>query len=139
MSRKYRLILMAISAIILCLIGWLIKRDFSFLTDDFWFTSGLLLLVLLSLVDQPFFSKDSDIFVNAVTASLSLLLIPTESRDTIFWIFLGVVIYLILSSYILMLLRKRSLFEESNIIQFFSRFNRQIGKPNVLFSAFFLL
>lgn len=138
MSRKYRLILMAISAIILCLIGWLIKKDFSFLTDDFWFTSGLLLLVLLSLVDQPFFSKDSDIFVNAVTASLSLLLIPAESRDTIFWIFLGVVSYLILSSYILMLLRKRSLFEESNIIQFFSRFNRQIGKPNVLFSAFFL-
>lgn len=129
---------MAISAIILCMIGWLIKKDFSFLTDDFWFTSGLLLLVLLSLVDQPFFSKDSDIFVNAVTASLSLLLIPAESRDTIFWIFLGVVIYLILSSYILMLLRKRSLFEESNTIQFFSRFNRQIGKPNVLFSAFFL-
>lgn len=138
MSRKYRLILMAISAIILCLIGWLIKKDFSFLTDDFWFTSGLLLLVLLSLVDQPFFSKDSDIFVNAVTASLSLLLIPVESRDTIFWIFFSVVIYLMLSSYMLMLLRKRSLFEESKTIQFFSRFNRQIGKPNVLFSAFFL-
>ena len=129
---------MAISAIILCLIGWLIKKDFSFLTDDFWFTSGLLLLVLLSLVDQPFFSKDSDIFVNAVTASLSLLLIPVESRDTIFWIFFSVVIYLMLSSYMLMLLRKRSLFEESKTIQFFSRFNRQIGKPNVLFSAFFL-
>lgn len=129
---------MAISAIILCLIGWIIKKDFSFLTDDFWFTSGLLLLVLLSLVDQPFFSKDSDIFVNAVTASLSLLLIPVESRDTIFWIFFSVVIYLMLSSYVLMLLRKRSLFEESKTIQFFSRFNRQIGKPNVLFSAFFL-
>lgn len=138
MSRKYRLILMAISAIILCLIGWLIKKDFSFLTDDFWFTSGLLLLVLLSLVDQPFFSKDSDIFVNAVTASLSLLLIPVESRDTIFWIFFSVVIYLMLSSYMLMLLRKRSLFEESKTVQFFSRLNRQIGKPNVLFSAFFL-
>ncbi len=138
MSRKYRLILMAISAIILCVIGWFIKNDFSFLTEDFWFTSGLLLLVLLSLVDQPFFSKDSDIFVNAVTASISLLLIPTESRDTIFWIFLGVVIYLMLSSYVLMLLRKRSLLEENNTIQFFSRFNRQIGKPNVLFSAFFL-
>ena len=138
MSRKYRLILMAISTIVLCLIGWFVKKDFSFLTDDFWFTSGLLLLVLLSLVDQPFFSKDSDIFVNAVTASLSLLLIPAESRDTIFWIFFGVVIYLIVSSYILMLLRKRSLFEENNAIQFFSRFNRQIGKPNVLFSAFFL-
>ena len=129
---------MAISAIILCLIGWFIKKDFSFLTDDFWFTSGLLLLVLLSLVDQPFFSKDSDVFVNAVTASLSLLLIPAESRDTIFWIFFSVVIYLMLSSYVLMLLRKRSLFEESKTIQFFSRFNRQIGKPNVLFSAFFL-
>lgn len=129
---------MAISAIILCLIGWFIKNDFSFLTDDFWFTSGLLLLVLLSLVDQPFFSKDSDIFVNAVTASLSLLLIPAESRDTIFRIFFIVVIYLMISSYLLMLSRKRSLFEENKIVQFLSRFNRQIGKPNVLFSAFFL-
>ena len=129
---------MAMSVVALCVIGWFIKRDFSFLTNDFWFTSGLLLLVLLSLVDQPFFSKDSDIFVNAVPAALSLLLIPADDRDTIFWVFFGLTLYLIVSSYVLMLVRKKSLGEESNIIQFLSRFNRQIGKPNVLFSAFFL-
>ena len=138
MSKKYRLFLMAMSVVALCVIGWFIKRDFSFLTNDFWFTSGLLLLVLLSLVDQPFFSKDSDIFVNAVPAALSLLLIPADDRDTIFWVFFGLTLYLIVSSYVLMLVRKKSLGEESNIIQFLSRFNRQIGKPNVLFSAFFL-
>lgn len=138
MSRKYRLVLMAISIVALCFVGWFIRGDFSFLTKDFWFTSGLLLLVLLSLVDQPFFSKDSDIFVNAVPAALSLLLVSTDDRDAIFWVFFGVTLYLIASSYVLMLIRKRSLGEESSIIQFLSRFNRQIGKPNVLFSAFFL-
>lgn len=138
MSRKYRLILMAVSSMILCFVGWFVKKDFSFLTNDFWFTSGLLLLILLSLVDQPFFSKDSDIFVNAVTASLSLLLIPAGSRDYIYWIFFAVVLYLIVASYILMLIRTRTLWEENRLIQFISRFNRRIGNPNVIFSAFFL-
>lgn len=138
MSRKYRLILMAVSSMILCFVGWFVKKDFSFLTNDFWFTSGLLLLILLSLVDQPFFSKDSDIFVNAVTASLSLLLIPAGSRDYIYWIFFVVVLYLIVASYILMLIRTRTLLEENRLIQFISRFNRRIGNPNVIFSAFFL-
>ena len=138
MSRKYRLILMAISIVILCVIGWFIKRDFTFLYQDYWFTSGLLLLIMLSLVDQPFFSKDSDIFVNSVTAALSLLLVAQNERDLVFWIFFSVVAYLLISSYVLMLIRSKNLYEEHTVVQFVSRLNRHIGKPNVLFSAFFL-
>ncbi len=138
MSKKYRLLLMGISLIVLCGVGWFINRSFSFLISDFWFTAGLLLLVLLSLVDQPFFSKDSNIFVNAATAMLSLLLIPATERTSVFWCFLGIVIYLIISSYVLMWVRNRELSEENAIIQAASRLNRQIGKPETLFSAFFL-
>ncbi len=74
MTRKYRLTLIVLSLVLLVVIGRVIIGDFSFLLDHFWFTSGLLLLVLLSLIDQPHFSKDSNIFVNGVTACLSLLL-----------------------------------------------------------------
>jgi hypothetical protein len=129
---------MIISTIILLLIGWYINHNFTFITDDFWFASGLLLLVLLSLIDQPHFSKDSNIFVNAVTASLSLLLVQKNERDMIFYCFLVAVTYLVISSYTLMWLRNNKLNEEKRIIQFFSRFNREIGKPEVVFSAFFL-
>ena len=101
MSKKYRLILMSLSLIILIIVGWFINGNLSFIINDFWFTAGLLLLILLSLIDQPFFSKDSNVFVNAITASLSLLLVPKDSRTMIFWCFLAIVLYLIVSSYIL--------------------------------------
>lgn len=138
MSKKYRLFLMSLSLMVLVVVGWFINKNFSFLINDFWFTSGLLLLILLSLVDQPFFSKDCNIFVNAVTASLSLLLVPQDSRGAVFWCFLIIVFYLIVSSYILMWLRSRELYKENQIIQFISRVNRQLGSPDTLFSAFFL-
>ncbi len=138
MSKKYRLILMIISFLVLTVVGWFINRNFSFLINDFWFTSGILLLILLSLVDQPFFSTDSNIFGNAISAALSLLLISKNERTAIFWMFLAVTIYLIVSSYILMWLRNKELYLESNFVQFLSRINRQLGRPETLFSAFFL-
>lgn len=138
MSKRYRLTLMGLSFVILICVGYAINHSFYFLINDFWFASGLLLLILLSLVDQPFFSKDSNIFVNGVTAALSLLLVPSSDRSCVFWIFLGCVIYLIISSYILMWTRKNELIQEKAIVQLISRINRQIGKPETVFSAFFL-
>lgn len=138
MSRKYRYILMILAIIILVLIGWFINQDFSFLINDFWFTAGFLLLILLSLVDQPHFSKDSNVFVNAVTAGISLLLVPAEKRDFVFALFFTCTFYLIISSYLLMLLRNGELKNETKVVQIFSRINRQIGKPEVIFSSFFL-
>lgn len=138
MSKKYRLSLMVISIVVLLAVGWFINRDFSFAVNDFWFTAGLLLMVLLSLIDQPHFSKDSNIFVNGVTAALSLLLVPENGRDSIYWTFFYLVFYLVLSSYILMWLRNNKLKDERKGVQIVSRINRQIGKPEVIFSAFFL-
>lgn len=85
MSKRYRLVLMALSFGILLVIGHFINnKNLHFVVNDFWFSFGLLLLIMLSLVDQPFFSKDSSIFVNAVTAALSLLLVPANERSVIF-------------------------------------------------------
>ncbi len=138
MNKRTRLILLALSVIVLTVIGKWVTGDFNFLLNDFWFTSGFLLLILLSLVTQPHFSKDSNIFVNAVTASISLLLVDQSERKFTFWLFLLITIYLAVSSYVIMLLRNKPLPSENKTIQLISRVNRQIGRPEAIFSAFFL-
>ena len=138
MNRRTRLIFLGLSLIILIGVGRFVTKDFQFLLNDFWFTSGFLLLILLSLIDQPHFSKDSNVFVNAVTAGVSLLLVPETNRNWIFYLFLGVTFFLAISSYVLMWLRSKPLPNENKFIQFISRICREIGKPQTLFSAFFL-
>ncbi|PVX49222.1 hypothetical protein C7377_1866 [Balneicella halophila] len=138
MNKRIRLIFLGISLILLIGVGRFVTESFDFLLDDFWFTSGFLLLILLSLIDQPHFSKDSNVFINAVTAGISLLLVESENRNWVFWLFLGITLYLAISSYILMWLRNKSLIHENKWVQFFSRINRELGKPQTLFSAFFL-
>lgn len=138
MTKKYRFILFLFSLGTLLTIGLIIEHDFSILISNFWFSSGLLLLILLSLIDQPHFSKDANIFVNAVTASISLILVKKIDYDWLFWLFTGITIYLVLSSYILMWIRNNPLNEEKKVVQLFTRLNRQVGKPETLFSAFFL-
>ena len=103
-----------------------------------WFSSGILLLVLLSLIDQPFFSKDSNIFVNAVTAFIALAVIPNNQKDIVYTCMLYLDIYLLISSYILMWIRKVPSRENHKIIKLFSGINNFFGKPQILFSAFFL-
>ncbi|MGY6741302.1 MAG: ATP-binding protein [Cecembia sp.] len=138
MNKRTRLIFLGLSLVLLIGVGRFVTNGFEFLLNDFWFTSGFLLLILLSLIDQPHFSKDSSIFINAVTAGISLLLVTEENRNWIFWLFLGITLYLVTSSYFLMWIRKSPLPSENKWIQFFSRVNREIGKPQTLFSAFFL-
>ncbi len=138
MNRRTRLIFLALSLSLLIVVGRYVSGNFNFLLKEFWFTSGFLLLILLSLIDQPHFSKNSSIFINAVTAGISLLLVNEENRNWIFWLFLGVTFYLAISSYIILLLRNKPLNQENKWLQFFSRINREIGKPQTLFSAFFL-
>ncbi|GHT36132.1 hypothetical protein AGMMS49574_27340 [Bacteroidia bacterium] len=138
MNSKQRLIFLGIALILLVLVGYFVSGNFDFLLNDFWFSSGFLLLILLSLIDQPHFSKDSNVFVNAVTAGISLLLVQTEYRNWLFFVFLGIVFYLAISSYILMWIRNKSLPKENSLTRFFSKLNREIGKPETLFSAFFL-
>lgn len=138
MDKKTRLFFLGLSLIILISVGRYVTKDFQFLMNDFWFTSGFLLLILLTLIDQPHFSKDSNVFINAVTAGVSLLLVPENNRNWIFYVFLGVAFFLAISSYVLMWLRSKPLPNENKFIQFISRICREIGKPQTLFSAFFL-
>ena len=138
MNKKYRLVLFGLEIIALIIVTHFCTGNVLVALSDLWFSSGLLMLILLSLIDQPFFSKDTNIFVNGVTGFLALLLIEQTKRDWIFWTFFGFVFYLLVSSYILMWVRRNELNEEKKAVQFFSRINRIIGSPQVLFSAFFL-
>ena len=138
MNKRTRLIFLGLSLLLLVGVGRCVSGNFDFLLKEFWFTSGFLLLILLSLIDQPYFSKDSSIFINAITAGISLLLVGEENRNWIFWFFLFIVFYLAISSYVILWLRNKPLNQENKWLQFFSRLNREIGKPQTLFSAFFL-
>ena len=112
--------------------------SFQFAKNDFWFFSGLLLLILLSVIDQPFFSKDANIFMNGVAGLISLIAVPVTSRHYLWAVFLCWTMYLIISSYLLMFHRSKTLSEENRLTVLVSRLNREIGKPEALFSAFFL-
>jgi len=138
MNKRARLIYLTISLITLVVVGRLLTHSFYFVISQFWFTSGLLLLILLSLIDQPNFSKDSNIFINGVTAWMSLMLIVPEQRNWIWWSFFSLSSYLITSSYVLIWIRKKELNEEPFLIAFITRINREIGKPETIFSTFFI-
>ncbi|TGL23068.1 ATP-binding protein [Leptospira yanagawae] len=138
MSKNYRFILFISSIAIFLLIGYLTVDDFFYRFDNFWLSSGILLLILLSLIDQPHFSKDSNIFVNAVTASISLLLIKENDKDWYYYTFVFITGYLVITSYALFWIRNNPLNEEKKLVQLTSRINRILGKPDTLFSAFFL-
>lgn len=138
MDKRARLIFLALSLGLLILIGRVVTGTFDFLLHQFWFTAGLFLLILLSLIDQPHFSKDANIFINGVTGWISLLLVSEKERDAIWWGYFLWASYLILSSYALIWVRKKELIEENKIVQLISRVNREIGRPEALFSAFFL-
>jgi hypothetical protein len=78
------------------------------------------------------------VFVNGATALVSLFSIVENHRAGMWWIFCSWAIYLIIASFTLMALRSRELFLETKTVQFFSRVNRAIGRPESIFSAFFL-
>ena len=138
MNKKYRMIVYGLAIILLCAITWIFTGNLLNAITQFWFSAGILLVILLSLIDQPFFSKDANVFVNSVTASISLLLINEENHNWIFWTFVCYVVYLLISSYILMWVRKNPLNDEKKVVQFFSKLNRILGRPQTLFSLFFL-
>jgi hypothetical protein len=138
MGLKYRLALLILSILSLSVIGRIITGSFEFLLSDIWFTSGIFLVILISLIDQPHFSKDGNVFLNSITAGTTLLLFTKENRSPLWYLILIFVLYLLVSSYILMWVRKANLKNESKFIIFLSKINRELGKPTVLFSIFFI-
>ncbi|WP_409271872.1 ATP-binding protein [Neobacillus sp. SCS-31] len=138
MNKYYRFLLSIITIIILITVGIFIEENIFNLINQFWFSSGILLVILLSLVDQPFFSKDSNIFVNAITALVPLILLAPEVNTDIFKFILILVVYLAVSSFILMFIRKNKKLDQNKYIIFFSKINQILGKPFVLFSLLFI-
>lgn len=138
MNKRARLVFLSLSLIVLMIIGRCVTESFDFITQDFWFTSGLFLLILLSLIDQPNFSRDANVFINASTAWISLMIIPLNERNWVWWTFFSITTYLIATSYFLIWTRERELHKEHKVIAFITRLNREIGKPETLFSAFFI-
>jgi hypothetical protein len=138
MSLSYRLTVMLLSMAIVIGIGWWGTGGLNFLVTQFWFIAGALLLILLALVDQPHFSRDANVFINGAAAWVSLFSVTEAQRTGLWWMFLTWATYLIASSFVLMAVRSRPLFEETRTVQLFSRVNREIGRPEAIFSAFFL-
>lgn len=138
MKQGYRLTMMFISLAIILAVGRWATGNFEFATSQFWFIAGALLLILLSLVDQPHFSKDANVFINGSTALVSLFIVADAQRSGLWWIFAAWALYLLVSSFVLMAIRSRELFLETKAVQFFSRLNRAIGRPESIFSAYFL-
>lgn len=138
MRVRARLVFLLIAFAVLLAVGRYAAGDFTFVLNQFWFTSGFFLMLLLSLIDQPYFSKDANIFVNGTAAWISLLLVVPALRNGAWWGFFIWSSYLIISSYILMWLRTKELRQEGRLVRTTSRINRQIGRPEGIFSAFFL-
>lgn len=138
MSRRFKLIFYSISISVLIIVSRIILGSFDFLFRDFWFISGLFLVLLVSLVDQPHFSTDSNVFTNASVGLMSLVAFPEGKRDWVWWLFAAWVVYLLGSSLFVIWKRSRQLREETLAIQTIARFNRIVGRPEAIFSAFFL-
>ncbi len=138
MRQRDRLIFLGLCLVVLSVIGRITTGSYSFLYGDFWFTAGLLLLILLSIVDQPHFSKDANVFMNGVAGVVSLLPIRKSERSFFWWLFLSWSAYLVLSSYCIMVFRSKELKKEGVPLKVVSRLNREIGRPEAIFSAYFL-
>ena len=137
MKLRYRLIFLTLFLLSLIAIGRFVTGDFLFVLEDFWFAAGLLLLVLISLIDQPFFSTDANIFMNGASG-LSLILVEPNNRDMWWVLFLIWSIWLLVSSYILLWITAYNPIMDSPIRRLLSRINRELGKPEVMFSAYFI-
>ncbi len=137
MKLRTRLIFLVLFTPTLLVIGRLISGDFKFIINDFWFAAGLLLLILISLIDQPFFSTDGNIFLNG-TSALSLILVQTTSRDFWWYLFLIWCIWLMTSSFAAMALNSLNHGRPNSIMSLVSKINREIGRPEAIFSAYFI-
>jgi len=66
------------------------------------------------------------------------MLIMPDQRNWVWWTFFSFSTYLIVSSYVLIWVRKKELSDEHFLIAFITRLNREIGKPETIFSTFFI-
>ncbi|MCT8335777.1 DUF87 domain-containing protein [Leptospira sp. 85282-16] len=94
-------------------------------------------MALLTLVDQPHFSKQANVFVNAVTGILALMTVPYDDRENLWLLLLFLTIYLLISSYILIVLYDPAFSVDNKTTKFLNKLNQHLGRPNFLFSLYF--
>jgi hypothetical protein len=100
MRLKYRLVFLGLFLASLLAVGYWTTGGLRFFYEDFWFAAGFLLLLLVSLIDQPFFSTDANVFMNG-TSGLSLILVEPSARGSWWNVFLIWCLWLVISSYVL--------------------------------------
>lgn len=133
----YRLILLLMALALLLGVGYYSTGGFDFIIQDVWFASGLLILILSALIDQPFFSTDANVFMTGA-AGLTLVLVENDSRGLIWNVLLALCCWLIFSSYLTMALRTYAPLKWVGIRETISKINRNLGRPTVIYSGFFL-
>lgn len=138
MRIRTRLVSLLLFLALLLIAGKTATGSFDFILVDFWFNAGLLLVLFGALIDQPFYSRDADVLLNGVGAAVSLLAIPAAGREFLWWMFLVVSLYLVVSSYVVMFLRSKESHGDNSTLISVSRINRSIGNPKALFSVLFL-
>lgn len=139
MRLRSRLLSLVVFLGLLLIAGRLSTGDYAFVTVAFWFNAGVLMLLLAVLVDQPYYTRDADVFLNAIGGAAALLSIPHADRSVVWWSFFFACAYLVLSSYWLMYTRADGqLGTRARLVNGLSTFNRAVGRPQALFSSFFL-
>jgi len=128
MSIRQRLVLLAVAVLAMVAVGLVTTGSLYFLLNDFWFVTGFLLLILLSLLDQHAYPKDPHVLSNGVAGTLALLLLAPAERSPLWWLLLVWTLYLILASAALVWLRRDDLGSEPPVVQLFARVNRIIGR-----------
>src|SRR5262245_20141950 len=117
MRIRTRLVTLFLFVVLFICTGRITTGNFEFFFKDFWFNAGILTLVLGALIDQPFYSRDDDILLNGVAASVSLLTITSEDRHWLWWTFQLFALYLVASSYVVMYIRsQRAPHQENNLL-----------------------
>src|SRR5690606_14285691 len=108
MDKRFRLTIFAIFLIIFTVMGLKFEESIINLLNSFWFTSSLVFLLITSLIDQPFYTTYKNMFVNASSALIAILLSFNQKNGYLYYLLLFYAIYLLLTSYILYLVRSIS-------------------------------
>jgi len=109
---------------------------------EFWFTTGLLLVVLGVFVTEKYFTKSLDVIVNVVTVIVVLLTIDSSDTFKLYealFLYTGIVGVMALTSFVLYSDNKDPSSSSQRIAGFLNKICTYLGSSKVLFSIIFIL
>lgn len=137
LERLYKPAISLLALVVMSLFGLFIYQDFTFIFE-YWFVSGFVMLILLSFIDQPNFSRDSDILINSFTAFLSLLAVQNGRCSISWWFLIGICLLLSIISFALLIARAKDSSYSNKSLNLFSKVLRIVARPESLFSLLFM-